>query len=192
MKFALVIRQIFLLMCLLISASCVFTQVGQPPLKSEAAKTSAFAENGTVLPSTLPNLSAQKSTPEEISRLEEAIAKEYEAYRNKRPRIEFVSGRNAGRRQKYVDDCINRIIKSPQNVLSLLKSGVERSLQITISINQSGAIEEIKLNRSSGKKTIDEAAREVIRQAAPFAEFPDEMRQAVDILSVTQSFGLKD
>jgi len=43
---------------------------------------------------------------------------------------------------------------------------------MTVSINADGTIESVEINRSSGHKVLDEAAKHIVELAAPYSRFP--------------------
>ena len=53
-----------------------------------------------------------------------------------------------------------------------------------VSILPSGELNEIKLIESSGHIVLDKAAISIVKMASPFAPFPEEMLQSVDLLEV--------
>jgi len=61
-------------------------------------------------------------------------------------------------------------------------------LQMTVSINADGTIESVQINRSSGHKVLDEAAKHIVELAAPYSRFPDDMHKDMDILSITRTW----
>jgi periplasmic protein TonB len=194
MKLASLLRQIPSLICVSFAAGCAFTQDSKPRPSNTTANADARVKSEALVASTPIEKSGGNSNPktEEITRLEAAISREYEGYL-KLPRKEFVTSRTAGPHKKYVDACLEKIRKSPQGALtSIRKDTLDGHVQMTISIMPSGMIEDIKVNRSSGNKTFDDAASEMIQRAEPFAEFPAEMKRAVSALSITNSFGLRN
>ncbi|MBA3695726.1 MAG: TonB family protein, partial [Methylotenera sp.] len=56
------------------------------------------------------------------------------------------------------------------------------------SIKADGSIENIELNRSSGHKVLDQAARHIVELGAPYAKFTDDMHKETDILSITRTW----
>lgn len=58
---------------------------------------------------------------------------------------------------------------------------------VTVEIRSDGNIESITLDRSSGKKLLDEAAIRIIRQSAPFPSFPASLSD-VDIIGITRTW----
>jgi protein TonB len=57
-----------------------------------------------------------------------------------------------------------------------------------VSIYADGRIEAIEVDRSSGSKILDTAAIKIVELAAPYAAFPDDMREKADILSITRTW----
>ena len=58
------------------------------------------------------------------------------------------------------------------------------SLELLVSILPSGELNEIKLIESSGHIVLDKAAISIVKMASPFAPFPEEMLQSIDLLEV--------
>ena len=62
------------------------------------------------------------------------------------------------------------------------------TLQMTVSIKADGSIESIEINRSSGHKVLDDAAKHIVELSAPYDPFTDDMRKEIDILSITRTW----
>lgn len=64
------------------------------------------------------------------------------------------------------------------------------SLQLTVGIRSDGSLESVEINRSSGKKILDEAAVRIVKLAGQngFAPFPPELSRDTDILHITRSW----
>ena len=64
------------------------------------------------------------------------------------------------------------------------------SLQLTVGIRSDGSLESVEINRSSGKKIMDEAAVRIVKLAGQngFAPFPPELSRDTDILHITRSW----
>ncbi len=61
-------------------------------------------------------------------------------------------------------------------------------LQLTVSIRAEGTVEDITIDRSSGSKVLDDAAINIVKLAAPYAKFSEEMRKTTDILGITRTW----
>ncbi len=159
------------------------------------AKASAKIVQGEIKeqPAGAPNDSAtadlmQKSL--EIARLEAQISREYDAYQQ-RPKRTFVGARAAEYRfAQYVDNWrikIERIgnLNYPEEAKARKIYG---SLQLTVAIKANGEVEDVQINRSSGYGILDRAAMRIVRLAAPFAAFPDNIKRDTDILHITRTW----
>lgn len=60
-------------------------------------------------------------------------------------------------------------------------------VQITVVIDKHGQIHGLELNKSSGHKTLDEAALNIVRRAAPYGTFSEAMQKQMDLLSITRT-----
>ena len=126
----------------------------------------------------------------EMDRLEALISKQQDEYQ-KRPKRKFVGARAKEYRYAlYVDSWRQKVEKYgnlnyPEAARDLKLYG---QLQMTVSIRADGSIENIELNRSSGHKVLDEAAKHIVELAAPYARFPDDVRKEIDILSITRTW----
>lgn len=126
----------------------------------------------------------------EIARLEAAISREYEAYQQ-RPKRKFVGARTTEYRfAQYVDTWrlkIERVgnLNYPEEAKAKKIYG---ALQLTVAIKSDGEVEDIQINRSSGKRVLDEAAKRIVRLAAPYDRFPDNIKRDTDILHITRTW----
>ena len=64
------------------------------------------------------------------------------------------------------------------------------SLILDVALNPDGSITEdgITVRRSSGEKILDDAAIRIVRLAAPYAPFPQDIRKETDILHITRTW----
>jgi protein TonB len=149
----------------------------------------ASAPNQAAAPKSL-NLQNMTAAAVEMDRLEALISKQQDDYQ-KRPKRKFVGARaKEYRYAMYVDawrQKVERIgnLNYPEAAKNLQLHG---QLQMTVSIRADGSIESIELNRSSGHKVLDQAARHIVELAAPYARFPDDVSAEIDILSITRTW----
>ena len=126
----------------------------------------------------------------EIARLEAQIRRDHQAYQE-RPKRKFVGARAQEYRfAQYVDNWrlkIERIgnLNYPSEAKARKLYG---SLQLTVAIKADGEVETVEINRSSGHKVLDQAAIRIVRLAAPFDRFPDNIRTDTDILHITRTW----
>lgn len=62
------------------------------------------------------------------------------------------------------------------------------SLRLDVALNPDGSINKINLRQSSGHKVLDDAAVRIVRLAAPFAAFPDDIKKETDILHIERTW----
>ena len=126
----------------------------------------------------------------EIIRLEAQIRRDFQAYQE-RPKRRFVGARAQEYRfAQYVDNWrlkIERIgnLNYPEEAKVRKIYG---SLQLTVAIKADGEVESVEINRSSGYKILDQAAVRIVRLAAPFDRFPDNIRTDTDVLHITRTW----
>ena len=61
-------------------------------------------------------------------------------------------------------------------------------LRLMVAILPDGTLKEVELLQSSGHRVLDDAAVRIVRLAAPFAPFPDELRQTTDVLEIIRTW----
>ncbi|MEA3155270.1 MAG: periplasmic protein TonB [Betaproteobacteria bacterium] len=126
----------------------------------------------------------------EIARLEAKISRDWTAYQE-RPRRKFIGARTQEYRfARYIEDWRQKVerigeINYPQAARDQKMSG---SLVVTVAIRSDGTVEQVDINRPSGNKTLDEAARRIVQLSMPFAPFPADIAKDVDILHVTRTW----
>jgi periplasmic protein TonB len=126
----------------------------------------------------------------EIARLQAQIDKNWESYQ-KRPRRTFVGARTQNYYlAQYVDDWRQKIervgtLNYPE---AARREQVFGTLQLTVAINSDGSVEKVEIERSSGKKILDQAALRIVELAGPFAPLPPDIRKTTDILHITRTW----
>ena len=123
-------------------------------------------------------------------RLEAQLSKNMDAYQ-KRPKRKFIGARvREYRFASYVEAWRQKVEKVGNlNYPAAAKENkLYGRLQLTVSIRADGSIEKIELNRSSGYPVLDEAAQRIVYLAAPYAAFPDEVREDTDIIEITRTW----
>ena len=71
------------------------------------------------------------------------------------------------------------------------RAGVYGTLRMLVSMQKDGTIKEVAILQSSGSTLLDDAAIRIVRMAAPFAPFPDEMRKDVDELEIIRTWSFQ-
>ncbi len=126
----------------------------------------------------------------EIAKLEAQLSKEYDAYQQ-RPKRKFIGARVAEYRfAQYVDNWRLKIehvgnLNYPEDAKA---KGIHGKLQLTVAIRANGEVESIEVNRSSGKRVLDDAAKRIVQLAAPYDKFPDNIKRDTDVIHITRTW----
>ena len=59
---------------------------------------------------------------------------------------------------------------------------------MSVLVNHDGDVVSSLVQESSGEKLLDDAAKKVVRLAAPFKKFPTDMRKQYDQLMITRTW----
>jgi protein TonB len=125
-----------------------------------------------------------------IAQLEAQIAKEWDEYQ-KLPRRKFIGARTEGVvYAEYVDQWRQRIEKVGTQYFpeEARRRKLFGSLVMTVNIKADGSVEKVEIDRSSGYRLLDAAARRAVDLAGPFPPFPAAVRKDWDILSISRTF----
>ncbi|MDR1528838.1 MAG: TonB family protein [Burkholderiales bacterium] len=126
----------------------------------------------------------------ELIQLEAQIKEEFDAYQ-KRPRKLFIGSRAEEYRfARYIEDWrlkVERIgnLNYPEIAR---REKIYGSLIMTVSIKSDGSVYDVEIARSSGHRILDAAAVRIVDMAAPYAEFPADIRRDVDVICITRAW----
>jgi len=126
----------------------------------------------------------------EMARLEAQIEREHKAYQSRPKRVNIGARATEFRFAQYIESWrikVERVgnLNYPEEARQKKLYG---SLRITVSIKSDGSLEKAEIDRSSGSKILDEAALGIIKMAAPYAPFPDNIRKDADLLRITRTW----
>jgi periplasmic protein TonB len=137
-----------------------------------------------------PNLPKAPNDKMAVARLEAQIAKEWDAYQ-KLPKRKFVGSRTElVVYAEYVDEWRQRIERvGTENFPEEARAqNLFGSVLVTVAIRADGTVEKVEIDRSSGSRVLDRAAKRVVQMASPFKPFPDKIRRETDILHITRNW----
>lgn len=127
----------------------------------------------------------------EIASLQAKLDKQRQEYA-KRPRVRTLTSvsTKASFDARYLHDWSARIeqVGNQNYPREALNRRITGNLRLSVMINPDGTIYEIKVLQSSGQRILDDAARQIVRLAAPFASFPPEIRKNADRLQIIRTW----
>lgn len=127
----------------------------------------------------------------EIASLEARLDRKRQTYA-KRPRIKrLTSLSTTSSVDAYYLNSWRRKIETIGNLnypAEARRQHIYGSLRLMVAILPDGSLKNVELLESSGHKVLDDAAIRIVKLAAPFAPFPDELRQTTDILEIIRTW----
>ncbi|MDZ7788706.1 MAG: TonB family protein [Halofilum sp. (in: g-proteobacteria)] len=108
-----------------------------------------------------------------------------------RPRKKFVTARTrASPAAAYMHDWVQSVerIGNTNYPEAARDRGLSGGLVLVVAVRPDGTLHEVKVRSSSGEPVLDAAARRIVRQAAPFEPFPDDLRERTDLLYITRTW----
>jgi protein TonB len=168
-------------------------EVAQQKMLTEAktARAVAAARNAAEQPTPVTSVSGLDlaESARAMARLEGEINKSVDEY-NKRPRKKFIGARTEEYRfAQYIEDWRRKVERiGTLNYPEAARGKLYGSLVLTASINHDGSLNRVDINRSSGYKVLDDAAKRIVQMASPYAPFPPEIRRDTDILEITRTW----
>lgn len=130
------------------------------------------------------------SRSKEIARLSAEIDQTQRVFAH-RPKRKYISARTQEYRYASYEEAwrakVERIgkINFPDQAKRQQLSG---SLIMAVTISKDGSIKSINIRQSSGHKILDDGAVRIVRLAAPFAPFSEDIRNEVDELVITRTW----
>lgn len=141
------------------------------------------------------NTISENSSPQEIAlaiaSLQAQLDIQQQAYAN-RPRRYTISSASTQQRHDalYLDNWRKRIesVGNQHYPAEARLNEIFGSLRLMVAIRPDGSVAEIRVLQGSGHQVLDQAAVDIVRLAAPFDNFPAELRGEVDILEIIRTW----
>ncbi|MEA1080406.1 energy transducer TonB [Marinobacter qingdaonensis] len=130
----------------------------------------------------------------EIASLEARLDAQQRAYARK-PRVMRVTAASTLKSTNawYVQNWVTKVTRvgNINYPTEARRAGIYGTLRMLVSLKKDGTIKEVAVLQSSGSTVLDDAAIRIVRMAAPFAPFPDEMRENVDELEIIRTWSFQ-
>ncbi len=144
----------------------------------------------TTTPPTIPSSDELLTNSFEIASSNNEVRREM-LEKTERPRRKFISASTKEYEYAaYMDTWRRKVervgnLNYPKEARRLNLSG---SLRLDVALNKDGTINEITLRKSSGEKLLDSAAIKIVELAAPYAPFPKNIEDQIDILHILRTW----
>ncbi len=132
-----------------------------------------------------------RKNQQNVAQLISELSREKQLYA-KRPRINHIDTLSAKSsvEAKYIKDWVQKVeivgnINYPDKAKRKKLSG---TLILSVLVNHDGSVISSIMQQTSGQKLLDESAMKVVKLAAPFKQFPLEMREEYDQLMITRTW----
>lgn len=126
----------------------------------------------------------------EIARLEAQINRDFSAYQTL-PRRKFIGARTQEYRYaQYIEDWRIKVerIGNLNYPSQARQQKIFGQLRLTVSIMADGNVESVEVTKSSGQRILDAAAVRIVKLAAPYAPFSEDIRKETDIISIVRTW----
>ena len=177
-------------------------QPAPAPVEETVEQLAVTTENPTTIvekalddvQTTLPSAAELMSNSLRMAALSSEVERKLETKAN-RPKRKFISANT--REYKYAAYMeawrakVERVgnLNYPEEARRRKISG---DLVLDVALNPDGKINQITVRRSSGHEVLDEAAIRIVELAAPYAPFPEAIREETDVLHITRTWQFLD
>ncbi|TSH88962.1 energy transducer TonB [Verticiella sediminum] len=118
-----------------------------------------------------------------------AIAARIEAYNRQPRRHYFAPSASAWPYAAYVEAWRERVEEvGNREYPEAARGRLYGSLRMTVFVRADGSVESMVIDQPSEHAVLNEAARDIVERAAPFAPFPDAVRQDTDVIAITRTW----
>lgn len=162
----------------------------EKPLEKAVAKQAEAQAKPKIEPTPLPSAAQLLTRSFALASLSAELDQKLEM-RAKRPRRKFVSANTKEYRYAAYMEAWRAKVERVGNLNypdEARRKKLSGALLLDVALNPDGSVREINVRRSSGHKSLDDAAVRIVELAAPFAPFPDDILKEVDILHVTRTW----
>ncbi|MCG7922755.1 MAG: energy transducer TonB [Candidatus Thiodiazotropha lotti] len=161
------------------------------PLTTEQSEQQAPVDSRIVERQPLPTASQLLNSKNmEIARLTAELERKSEAYAKLPKRKAISASTKEYKYASYLDAWRRKVERIGNlNYPDQAKRGrLYGNLVLHVAVKADGSVDQIRVLHSSGHKILDDSAIRIVRLAAPFSPFPNEIRKETDILDITRTW----
>lgn len=138
----------------------------------------------------LPDASTLREHSLEMARLSAEIRQSQQTYA-RMPRREWVTANTRRHDSAAYEEAWRAKVERVGNLNypdEARRQNLSGSLILEVAIRADGSLADVKIQRSSGSKILDDGAIRIVRLAAPFAPFPPSIRERTDVLHIVRTW----
>ena len=109
----------------------------------------------------------------------------------KRPRKKWISARTREHKYAAYMDAWRTKVERLGNLNypdEARRNRLSGQLRLDVALKSDGSVDKITVSKTSGHKVLDDAAVRIVQLAAPYARFPKEIREEIDILHIQRTW----
>jgi len=130
----------------------------------------------------------------EIASLEAELKDQRQAYA-KRPRIHRITATSTKSSEDafYMHNWVRRVEKIGNNYYptEANRRNIFGKLRMSVIMRPDGSVKTMKILTSSGHRLLDDAARRIVRRAAPFQPFPENLQKTSDLIEIIRTWNFE-
>jgi protein TonB len=158
-------------------------QVAKPEIQADVVKELPVRPTSDLLQRSL-----------EIASLEARLDAQQQAY-SRKPRVLRVTAASTLRSSNawYVQNWVSKVTRvgNMNYPAEARSSGLYGDLRLLVTLRKDGSLKEVLVVQSSGSTLLDDAAIRIVRLAAPYPPFPEEMSRNVDELEIIRTWSFQ-
>ncbi|MFA5529401.1 MAG: energy transducer TonB [Thiohalomonadaceae bacterium] len=138
----------------------------------------------------LPDADTLREHSLEMARLSAEIHQSQQAYA-RMPRQEWVTANTRRHDSAAYEEAWRAKVERIGNLNypdEARRQNLSGALILDVAIRADGSLDEVKIQRSSGSKVLDDGAVRIVRLAAPFSAFPPSIRERTDVLHIVRTW----
>lgn len=159
--------------------------------QAKSIRAEAASQSNSRQPEPQPTVNGQDllETAKQMARLEGEISKSLDEY-NKRPRKLFPGVRALQSERAAYEDAWRQKVEriGTLNYPPEARGKLYGSLLLSVTVDREGNVVEITIDRSSGHKVLDDAAKRIVKMGSPYGILPSAIRQQYDNLVIVRTW----
>jgi protein TonB len=138
----------------------------------------------------LPDAEVLREQSLEMARLSAEIRERQQTYAQK-PREDWITANTRQHDSAAYEEAWRSKVERVGNLNypdEARRRGLSGALILDVAIRADGSLADVKVQRSSGNRVLDDGAIRIVKLAAPFAPFPPSIQKRIDVLHIVRTW----